>query len=230
MTDPENVLARWSRRKSDARASERYADSAPDDSKARATRSGATQPSDISPPLDLPTLNSISAKTDLRAFLGRAVPAELHVAALRRGWSVDPVIRNFIGLSENSWDFNAPGGIPGFGTLQPGGIRRLLARLTGGVEMNEAVTPASVAPLPSEQATSRMTECDVGSEQPQDMSGNNADSRSAQKPEQDPAPAQVASADSVSAATSMAQPTQDRNAAPSHPCAHGGALPRFGAV
>ena len=33
----------------------------------------------------------------------------------------DPVIRDFIGLSENSWDFNAPDGIPGFGSLPQGG-------------------------------------------------------------------------------------------------------------
>lgn len=31
----------------------------------------------------------------------------------------DPAIRNYVGLSEYSWDFNAPGGVPGFGPLNP---------------------------------------------------------------------------------------------------------------
>jgi hypothetical protein len=29
----------------------------------------------------------------------------------------DPAIRNFIGLADYAWDFNAPDTIPGFGTL-----------------------------------------------------------------------------------------------------------------
>src|SRR6478735_414691 len=105
MTGPESLLARWSRRKSDARTSEGDAGSARHDSEAFATRSGVTQSSDVPPPFDLaslPTLDSISGKTDLRAFLGKGVPAELTVAALRRGWSADPALwslRKFSGCS-----------------------------------------------------------------------------------------------------------------------------------
>jgi hypothetical protein len=50
-------------------------------------------------------------------------------AALRRAWSADPGIRDFIGLSENSWDFNAVGAVPGFGSLTAEDARRLLARV-----------------------------------------------------------------------------------------------------
>ncbi len=142
------------------------------------------------------------AKTDLRAFLGKGVPAELTVAALRRGWSADPAIRDFIGLSENSWDFNDPGGIPGFGTLEPEEIQRLLARLTGADETNEVAAPASAAPLSSEQATSQPTECDAGSELPQDISDNDMDSHSAQNIPQDPDLTQIAPAGGVDAVTS----------------------------
>jgi hypothetical protein len=35
---------------------------------------------------------------------------------LRDLWQ-DPVIRGYIGLSENAWDFNAPETIPGFGPI-----------------------------------------------------------------------------------------------------------------
>ena len=220
MTSPENLLARWSRRKSDARTSEGDAGNAPHDSEVCATRSGVTQPSDVPPPFDLaslPTLDSISAETDLRAFLGKVVPAELTVAALRRGWSADPAIRDFIGLSENSWDFNDPEGIAGFGALKPEEIQRLLARLTNADEINEVAAPASAAPLSSEQATSRSTECDAGSELPQDISDNDADSHSAQNVLHDLGPAQIAPAGGVDAATSKPRPTQDRGArTPSH--------------
>jgi hypothetical protein len=49
------------------------------------------------------------------------------LAALRRAWSADPAIRDFIGLSENSWDFNAPDGVPGFGSPITDDTGRLLA-------------------------------------------------------------------------------------------------------
>ncbi|AHY54822.1 hypothetical protein BJS_02218 [Bradyrhizobium japonicum SEMIA 5079] len=38
-------------------------------------------------------------------------------AALRRAWSADPAIRDFVGLAENAWDFNDPTAMPGFGPL-----------------------------------------------------------------------------------------------------------------
>jgi hypothetical protein len=234
MTGPESLLARWSRRKNDARTSEGDAGNEPHDSEAFAPRSGVAQPSDVPPPFDLaslPTLDSISAETDLRAFLGKGVPAELTVAALRRGWSADPVIRNFTGLSESSWDFNDPEGIPGFGTLEPEEIQRLLARLTGADEINEVAASASAAPLSSEQATSRPTECDAGSELPQDISDNDAYSHAAQNVLQDPGPAQITPAGGVDTATSKPGPTQDRDAwTPSHRNGHGGGLPRFDVV
>ncbi len=46
------------------------------------------------------------------------MPAELTRAALRRAWVADPAIRDFIGLSENAWDFTKSDAIPGFGPLQ----------------------------------------------------------------------------------------------------------------
>src|SRR5262249_44920639 len=67
------------------------------------------------------------------------VPPELTRAALRRAWSADPAIRNFVGLSENSWDFNAPDAIPGFGPLQiTDELRRQIARMVGGGSADEA--------------------------------------------------------------------------------------------
>ena len=77
---------------------------------------------------DLPPIESIGTGSNIRPFLASGVPADLMRAALRRAWSTDLAIRDFIGLSENSWDFNAPGGVPGFGSLTTEGPPQLLAR------------------------------------------------------------------------------------------------------
>jgi hypothetical protein len=132
MSDDETVFSRWSRRKREA---ERKTAAA-----ARPETVGVPEPPLApAPPLpeapaagtqSLPPIDSIDAGTDIRAFLAAGVPADVSRAALRRAWSSDPAIRDFIGLSENSWDFTAPDGVPGFGTLTADAVRRLLARLT----------------------------------------------------------------------------------------------------
>ena len=76
--------------------------------------------------VDLPSMVSISATTDIRPFLAPGVPRELKLAALRRAWVVDPRIRDFRGLQENGWDFDNPSEIPGFGTLEPRADTRIL--------------------------------------------------------------------------------------------------------
>ena len=66
----------------------------------------------------LPSLESIAAETDIRAFLAPGVPPELTRAALRRAWAADPQIRDFVGLAEYAWDFTAPDSMAGFGPLE----------------------------------------------------------------------------------------------------------------
>jgi len=222
MTDPENVLARWSRRKSDARADERDVCPAPHDNDAAAGL-GSAAPGDT-PPVDLaslPALDSITSETSLRAFLDKGVPAELTAAALRRGWSADPAIRDFVGLSENSWDFNAPGGISGFGPLAPENIRKLLAQMIEGTEEVHA-RPDSGAPS-SDEAAPQTTEHPVG----QDVSASDVSISS----HQDTRTLQADSAHRVATdgvKTVRAQATQDHAIhRPSRPQRHGGALPRF---
>ena len=78
----------------------------------------------------LPPIESIDAGGDIRPFLAPGVPADLTRAALRRAWPTDPAIRDFIGPSENSWDFNAPGGIAGFASMTTGDTRRALLKET----------------------------------------------------------------------------------------------------
>ena len=83
-------------------------------------------------PATLPPIESIDAGTDVSAFLRPGVPADLAQAALRRAWVADPAIRDFVGLAENAWDFNAPGGVPGFEPLRAiDDVRRLAAQVVG---------------------------------------------------------------------------------------------------
>jgi hypothetical protein len=77
----------------------------------------------------LPPVGSITAGSDIRPFLSATVPVDLTRAALRRVWFVDPAIRD-VGPSENSWDFNAADGVPGFGSMAAKDAHRLLAWMT----------------------------------------------------------------------------------------------------
>jgi hypothetical protein len=142
MSDPEGFLRRWSRRKREAAEPAAPAPEAP----APLAAPDALEPPpapDAEAGIDLeslPSLDSITADTDIRAFLGPGVPAELTRAALRRAWMADPQIRDFIGIAENQWDFTAPDGLYGFGQLGVEEARRLAA------EVMDAV--ASVGPAP----------------------------------------------------------------------------------
>lgn len=73
----------------------------------------------------LPPIDSIGAGSDIRPFLDPGVPPELTVAALHRAWVTDPAIHDFIGLSENFWDFNSPDGMAGMSSPMPNDAGRL---------------------------------------------------------------------------------------------------------
>jgi hypothetical protein len=143
MGKDEAFLARWSRRKRNAAARadaennlpERVADSAKPISRTA---------DETTPTAPLPPIESIEAASDITAFLAPGVPLELTRAALRRVWTADPAIRNFIGLSENAWDFNTPGGVPGFGSLDLEEIGRLAARV---LDEPRVTTPTSASAL-----------------------------------------------------------------------------------
>ena len=78
----------------------------------------ASRPKSAFDPATLPPIESITADSDIRAFLQSGVPADLTKAALRRVWTTDPAIRDFIGIAENQWDFTDPTAMPGFGPLE----------------------------------------------------------------------------------------------------------------
>jgi hypothetical protein len=80
----------------------------------------------------VPPIESITANTDIRAFLAPGVPVELARGALRRAWTTDPKIRDFVGLADYDWDFNAPGSLPGFGSVgMSDELRQIAAQVVG---------------------------------------------------------------------------------------------------
>jgi len=149
MSDGEGFLARWSRRKH-AAACERGPVASPSkhaDAKLRAGVAGAAPQSEPVVDLaELPAIEAIGADSDIRAFLAPGVPARLVRAALRQAWSVDPAIRDFIGLSENAWDFTAPAGVPGFGSLAAEDAQRLLDLLQLDPETGPDAAAAPISP------------------------------------------------------------------------------------
>ena len=134
----EEFLARWSRRKREARSDDPVPEPAEpveahDPAPPPGTAEGPPNPAaDLS---SLPPIESIDAATDITAFLREGIPQELSRAALRRAWTADPAIRDFVGLAENAWDFNDPNAMPGFGPLDysEAELGELVDRIVGGV-------------------------------------------------------------------------------------------------
>jgi hypothetical protein len=128
MNEDRNFVARWSRLKREGgkgQITEDRRDVAAEGAGKHETADPAErgqigEPEEAFDVSKLPPIDSIAAGTDIRAFLQKGVPAALTRAALRRAWSADPAIRDFIGIAENQWDFTDPTAIPGFGPLQAG--------------------------------------------------------------------------------------------------------------
>jgi Protein of unknown function (DUF3306) len=168
MSAPENFASRWMRLKgsSDIR---RKADDTPRSPASEIPAAGAAmaQPEVAAAdaasfdPASLPSIETIGINTDINAFLQSRVPAALTRAALRRAWTSDPAIRDFIGIAENQWDFNDPNAISGFGPLPEGyDVPTLLSQALGrrdelaGLhpEMPESAEPLRPAAIDQEPA------------------------------------------------------------------------------
>ena len=145
MSDQEKFLARWSRRKLEP-ADEKVpaqplqaADvPAAGEEAAKAAAAAPARQAEAAPEFDLsklPSLDSIGAESDIRAFLQAGVPSALKHAALRRAWSADPAIRDYIGPNENFWEGVGMDNVPGFGALDPSvDVKKLVAQVFGDAE------------------------------------------------------------------------------------------------
>ena len=130
--DDEGFLARWSRvkRTGDAVVPTSAAPNPlAEVAERKAIADAAPAEFDVS---TLPAIDDLVAESDFAAFLQKGVPEELKRLALRKAWSLDPVIRDFVEVAENQYDWNAPDGVPGFGPLAAGtDIKQLLAQAIG---------------------------------------------------------------------------------------------------
>jgi Protein of unknown function (DUF3306) len=247
MTEPEGFLSRWSRlkRDADADAPEKAGvnderEQSAEDEKSSSVVAGANtdKMASVLPSIDLsklPPIESITATTDIRAFLAPGVPLELSRAALRRAWVADPNIRTFIGIAENQWDFTAPESIPGFGSLTAvDDVRKLLADVFGESSQHpdaEASSPSDRSPAASAQPVGEPEES-ARRESAQEVPSTAREDESAPTlvagPNKDevigtPVSNVVQHSESNAAAHPMSRDHAD--VIPSRPRRHGGALP-----
>jgi hypothetical protein len=211
MTAPESSLSRWSRLKREA-VSKGQADTGEDDTLAGSAGPENTEPETGSgegpvDPVELPSIDAITIDTDIRAFLNIRVPAELTRAALRRAWTSDPAIRDFVGIAENQWDFNDRTAISGFGPLfESDDVPALLAQAFG--HRAEPVTAMAELPMALEPPAEAAIATEIATPDLPDMpaaSGETADER-------------------VAVEQPVAEP--EGGAPPKRRTTHGGALPR----
>jgi hypothetical protein len=235
MTDREGFLLRWSRRKRNAADAEpdRAEAASPEESvRADAPQAGQKEKALGTPPdaaegkneaaepafdlSKLPSIDSITAETDIRAFLAPGVPPALTQAALRRAWSVDPKIRDFIEVAENQWDFTAPG-VPGFDLSPPtGDIKRMLAQILGDPPADE---------VREAKENERSEGAPASSIAPDSHRDVNEPAQSAISGQKDSAQ-QVAAVESDSADVATQKSSVSRDEPPAPKRGHGGAMPR----
>src|SRR5688572_12275154 len=218
MSEPENFLARWSRRKAEAEQPADHAGDANERGELQKQPGGAAveakdeEPKKEGEDVDLsklPPIESIGPETDIRAFLQKGIPPELTRAALRQVWTSDPAIRNFIGIAENQYDFATGSDIPGFGPLTPADdVARMVRQIMG-----EGVPrpPAPIEPEPAPEADAEPLETKTT---PGDLA------------EESPASHQVALVGDGPPEDDAVQQNDQADEDHVAPHSHGGALPR----
>ena len=244
MSEPEDFLSRWARRKREAgQVPSNVPSDAPSDVPSDVPRNALSDaPTDAPAPASstedaaagqqprtapqptidlstLPPIESITTTTDIRGYLAPGIPAELTRAALRRAWVADPQIREFVGIAENQWDFTDPNGVPGFGTFGPlDDVGRLVARVIG---MDDSVAETSDAADPREAL--HVTESPDSSRA--DLVADATVSETASAAIDAPGPATAPTPDEPPAAPHDERQESDSSDVPKRR-GHGGALPK----
>ncbi len=219
-SEDENVFSRWSRRKQATRHSEPLPRDESDDTPSGQSAavnieqprlSGDADPEEAAEPL--PRLEDLTAESDLSSFFRKEVPKAVRNAAMRKMWSLNPAIRNYVGPAEYAWDFNQPGSMAGFGpTSAKESITNIMSAMSGAkkVHPTEESSPP-LAPTPLEQpVASPPPEVDAV-----DVPETEADTPPPPLPDAAPATVNtVSDPDQATPSQAMAQPR------------HGRALPR----
>jgi hypothetical protein len=222
----DNIFARWSRRKQSVRDSETPAPDHEEGAFDKAVAEAGAEPAEqqienagaeaTEPVEPLPRLEDLTAESDLSAFLRNGVPEALKRAALRKVWSLDPAIRDYVGPSEYAWDFNQPGSMAGFGPLDANdAASEFLATMSGGVRagLDRVAAPTETPPTPSDAAAASL-EQDAGA---------SADAASQDEPPE-PSSLQSLSSDQVDGKAEDAEQSDGLSRAAAR-LRHGGAIP-----
>jgi hypothetical protein len=240
MSEPENFLSRWSRRKLEGepdqddaqRVSEPASPPASADVAAPEQRGETTDAKPDEPAFDLtklPSLESITSETDIRLFLQKGVPAELTRAALRRAWTADPAIRDFKEIAENQYDFATGSDLPGFGSLDASveDIRKMVANVFGDGPKTLIEQEATTSPegeTPAKAGLSEVAGPSAGSSTSEDIATAAQDERPPESTSAKPAEDGV-HRNKVIAATQQSNREVEYDPMPS-PRPHGRALPQ----
>src|ERR1700730_363772 len=215
----EEFLARWSRRKREAKAVVNVPPPPePAGTPTPAPPAAAENPPDAEVDLSsLPPIDSIDAATDITAFLRKGISEELSRAALRRAWTADPAIRDFVGLAENAWDFTDPNAMPGFGPLNCSAeqIDALVGRIVGGVRSAADSLATAVAEGKQDRQSNDSGRAPLSESHPTEAVADLATGEeiSRDEPSEDPAAVQP-------------EPSETDREAALRRRTHGGALPR----
>jgi hypothetical protein len=237
----DNHLARWSRRKLASRREQKPAAPELDQASGEVAENNdpvASCPERNQPEAEavelegvgvvepLPHLEDLTAESDVAAFLKKGVPLALKHAALRKAWSLDPGIRDFVGPSEYAWDFNKPGSMGGFGPLDA--KETVVGFLSNAARAVDTLTKPEAVP-PHEQRADAVPDAALPVEDPENLAR--------EKPATDEPPATEApaleAATNVSASVGFKSHTHspDKMRPSQLPGAysgprHGGAMPR----
>ena len=222
MSGNDTFLGRWSRLKRAEVAAEK-APPAPehDETAAAPGETPAEPPSEqvvaTVAPEDLPKVEDLTAESDISAFLKKGVPKALKAAALRRAWSLDPAIRDYVGPQEYAWDFNDPGAMHGFGG---GSSLDELGRAVRSMRGSEDAAGAA-PPTPSPSAADAAS---APTEPAGDVAADPVTEPASERPART-AEAGDASPQASERTETKTPPTPDAEAKPASGRRHGGAIP-----
>ena len=217
----EPFLARWSRQKKLAAKRKSPVAEAPSEEDGPAID-----------PATLPNVQDLTADSDISVFLQKGVPEALRKLALRRMWSLDPEIRDFVEMAENQWDFNKAGGIYGlYQDLEEGSdVSLWLAQAVQSVPHREQV-PDLATPPPTEPAATPSNAIEIATQHDAAAQANESTSPPQQVPSSqdaaEPCPSDPSQVAEMSAQLSPAAASVQHQAKASRR-RHGGALPSLG--
>jgi hypothetical protein len=146
------------------------------------------------------------------------VPEALKLAALRRMWSLDPTIRDYVGPAEYAWNFNDPAAMAGFG---PGDAAVKVLPALSKIASRDSQEPVASAPAASSAE---------GETPPRGTADSVADIPRSADRDRDPSEAIAGASgpESDADAAPPSQTTEEPGEVPRSPSPprHGGALPR----